>query len=96
MCYNDFVALALYSVLGKRGIQIPDDMSIIGFDNFYAQFAIPGLTTISHMLSEIGSRAVDLLVEIIEDGHEYPYEVEVKVPSELVINGSSGPAAAGQ
>lgn len=89
-CYNDFVGLALYHVLGKRGIRIPEDMSVIGFDNYSAGFAIPGLTTVSHMLPEIGAAAVDMLVEIIEKEQEYPYEVEVTVPAELVIKGSTG------
>ncbi len=93
MCYSDSIALALYSVLQSRGIRIPEEMSVTGFDNFFANLAIPGLTTVSHMLPEIGSRAVDLLVELIDKKIEYPHEVEIKVPSELVVRNSTAPAS---
>jgi len=60
LCYNDTMALALYSVLAERGLRIPDDISVIGFDDLHASHAIPALTTISHSLSEMGAKAVEI------------------------------------
>jgi DNA-binding LacI/PurR family transcriptional regulator len=66
ICYNDNVALALCSVLAERGVRVPDDVSVIGFDDMYAASANPPLTTVSHMLPEMGATAVDLLLDMIE------------------------------
>ncbi len=55
ICENDETALALYHVLAARGLQVPDDLSVIGFDDmFAASAAIPSLTTISHRLEDMG------------------------------------------
>ncbi len=89
MCCNDTVALALYAVLRERDLQVPRDVSVIGFDDLLASFAVPAMTTVSHMLPQIGARAVELALEIMEEGREHPYEVEVKVPAELVVRRST-------
>jgi LacI family transcriptional regulator len=89
MCCNDTVALALCAVLRERGLQVPRDVSVIGFDDLLASFAVPAMTTVSHMLPQIGARAVELALEIMEEGREHPYEVEVKVPAELVVRRST-------
>jgi LacI family transcriptional regulator len=92
VCFNDALALALYSVLGERGLRVPEDISVIGFDNLFAASALPALTTVSHMLPEIGGQAVELALDILKTNRPYPYEVEIKVPAQLVLRESTGKA----
>ena len=76
ICYNDNVAVAFCAVLGERGLRVPADISVIGFDDLHAASAIPPLTTVSHMLEEMGAAAVDLLLDMIE---------RTKRPRDLVV-----------
>jgi LacI family transcriptional regulator len=51
-----------------RGIEVPNDLSIVGFDDSaYAPVVQPALTSVRQPLSEMGSTAVDLLVRLIRD-----------------------------
>jgi LacI family transcriptional regulator len=92
VCYNDLVAVAMVSWLRARGIEVPREVSVVGFDDLWAGLALPPLTTISHELPAIGMRAADLMVGMLEAGTAYPNGVEVLVPSRLVVRGSTGPA----
>ena len=89
ICYNDNIALALYAVLGACGLRIPGDISVIGFDDMYAASTIPALTTVSHMLPEMGAAAVDLLVGMIETKH--PLRA-IHVTPRLVVRASTAAA----
>ncbi len=91
LCHNDVMGLALNAVLARRGLRVPRDVSIIGFDDFYASSAVPAMTTVSHMLPEIGAQAVSLAIRIIEEKHEYPCEMGATVDAELVIRESTAP-----
>jgi DNA-binding LacI/PurR family transcriptional regulator len=62
VCYNDSIALALYAALRDRGLRVPEDLSVVGFDDLYAALAYPPLTTLSHMFGALGNAAVDLLM----------------------------------
>jgi DNA-binding LacI/PurR family transcriptional regulator len=91
LCYNDTMALALYSVLAERGLKVPGDVSVIGFDDLHATYAIPPLTSISHMLPRMGEEAVDLVLEAAEAGDEAGPRVRT-VSAQLVIRRSTGAA----
>ena len=66
LCSNDIYALEIMKYLKDNGINIPNDVSLMGFDNIDAlQYIEPGLTTISYPVEELGSRAVDILVDKI-------------------------------
>jgi len=93
VCYNDDVGLALCSVLAERGVKVPADVSVMGFDDMHAACAIPPLTTISHMLPELGARAVNLVLTLAEAkraprGRRAMIE---RVPARLVVRASTGP-----
>lgn len=61
---NDALALGAMRVLQQSGYRIPNDVSLVGFDNVEeAEFAVPGLTTIDPGRGPIAERAVDLLVD---------------------------------
>jgi DNA-binding LacI/PurR family transcriptional regulator len=65
---SDVIALGLYEGLRSAGLRIPDDVSIVGFDDiFEAQLVTPALTTVHQPAEEKGRRAGELLVRMIRD-----------------------------
>lgn len=93
IAYNDLMALGIIDRLRQRGISVPDDMSVIGFDDVpVASLVSPALTTIQIPLAGLGRRGVDLMVERLEGAVDVTTRSEV--PVELIIrNSSSVPAA---
>jgi DNA-binding LacI/PurR family transcriptional regulator len=64
---NDHMALGLLRAMHERGKVVPDDVSVVGFDDIpEAAYFIPPLTTVRQDFSELGRRCVQLLVEQIE------------------------------
>ena len=63
ICMNDRIAFGAYQALAARGLSVPDDVSIVSFDNDeLAAYLRPGLTTIALPHEEMGRRAVELLL----------------------------------
>ena len=68
---------------------MPEDVSIIGFDNtILASVTSPPLTTVAQPIEELGHRAVDLLIEELKDEQKEPQKIVLK--PELVIRESAG------
>ena len=63
VCFNDVLALALWDIAEARGLSVPDDLSLIGFDNRVAAEA-RGLSSITHSFIEVGRLAMDAWVEL--------------------------------
>ena len=64
----DILAIGAIKGLYNSGLLVPEDMSIIGFDDLeISQYLAPGLTTIRQQISLKGQRAVELLLEHIAD-----------------------------
>ncbi|WP_246140029.1 LacI family DNA-binding transcriptional regulator [Protaetiibacter larvae] len=67
IAYNDLVALGLLARWSETGIRVPDDVSLVGFDNTYvAELSFPPLTSVGADLREFGETAVTLLLERID------------------------------
>jgi LacI family transcriptional regulator len=67
ICCNDIMAMGAYEVLEKRGMSIPEDLSIIGFDDiFLSRLIKPKLTTIHQPIYEMGVASVNFLIDHIE------------------------------
>jgi LacI family transcriptional regulator len=65
--FSDMIAIGAMQAARSRGIRIPDELSIVGFDDSaYATVVHPALTTVRQPLAEMGATAVDLLVRLIE------------------------------
>lgn len=65
---NDELAIGLISGLGKIGVNVPDDMSVIGYDDTdYAGFCQPSLTTIHQPLDDIAKTALELVLNRVRD-----------------------------
>lgn len=65
-CYSDFIAGDLYKACMANGVRIPDDISVVGFDNMgFTRFFHPALTTIHQAKEEIGVEAAKLVLSEI-------------------------------
>jgi DNA-binding LacI/PurR family transcriptional regulator/anti-anti-sigma regulatory factor/GAF domain-containing protein len=85
---NDSMALGAMQVLRKRGVQVPYDVAIVGFDDLgEAQVVTPSLTTVRQPTYEQGKRAVEMVLALLT-GQEVPEQVIF--PTELVVRQSCG------
>lgn len=65
-CYNDITAVGVLSACYKRGLSVPGDLSVIGFDDIdIAAYTIPPLTTIHQPQLELGRRAMQMVLDIL-------------------------------
>jgi LacI family transcriptional regulator len=89
--YNDISAVGSLWALREAGLRIPEDVSVVGFDDVpVAEFAEPALTTVRQPLQRMGQIAAKTVIERIENKAEYIPEIAVE--PELVVRGSTGPA----
>src|SRR5215472_13096880 len=90
--YNDLSAIGSLRALRDSGLRVPEDVSVIGFDDINsAAFQIPSLTTVRQPLDKMGAMASEVLLQRIHGGAN---PVEVTVDPELVIRESTAPARA--
>ena len=89
---NDFMALGAMERLQERGLSVPGDVSVTGFDDIFVA-ALPwvGLTTVRPHSRELGARAAALLLSRIAAPPAAPSEVIL--PCELMVRRTTGPAA---
>lgn len=74
-----FISLGVKKAIEDTGLRIPEDISLIGFDDFYsAEYLTPPLTTISQPIWEIGELAVKKLADIISNRVPLPCQVLLK------------------
>jgi DNA-binding LacI/PurR family transcriptional regulator len=67
MCSNDMTAIGALRVLAKNGLRVPDDMSVIGFDDIHlAEFVYPPLTTIRMSRNDLARAAFSALRSLVE------------------------------
>ncbi|MFI2103872.1 LacI family DNA-binding transcriptional regulator [Isoptericola sp. NPDC019693] len=86
---NDDMAVGLVHGLHDRGFSVPDDLSVVGFDDIpLARHVIPPLTTVRQNFHALGVSVVDVLRAAIEE-QEIP--TVTKIPPELVARASSAP-----
>ncbi|HKZ90800.1 MAG TPA: substrate-binding domain-containing protein [Candidatus Limnocylindrales bacterium] len=87
VCYDDKLALALLDGLRRRGLAVPRDVAVTGFDDIpFARLANPRLTTVATPVVEMGRMAARSLVGAVETGELPPPAV---MPVELIIRESS-------
>lgn len=90
-CANDMVALGVMRFLARRGLKVPRDVSVIGFDDvFWAPLMDPPLTTVRQPAAALGAAAVRLLLERLQDPTRAPRGVVM--PVELVSRASTAAA----
>jgi len=88
--YNDISAIGAIRAFQEAGLQVPRDVSVVGFDDIPgAAFHYPSLTTVRQPLRRMGELAVEMLISRIEGEKEYPREIAVQ--PEIVVRESTGP-----
>jgi DNA-binding LacI/PurR family transcriptional regulator len=86
-CSNDLLAIGALSAAAKRGLRVPEDIGIVGFDDTeLARNSSPPLTTMRIYSREMARSAVKRLLERIEGGALPP--VKVEYPIDLIIRES--------
>lgn len=87
---NDLIAIGVIDAAGQRGLSCPRDLSVVGFNDIeYVRRLQPPLTTIRIPHYEVGRRAAELLLAMVEDPNRHP-EI-VMLSGELVVRGSTSP-----
>ena len=82
---NDQSAIGVYQAAEEMGLNIPSDLSIIGFDNI-SEAKYLGLTTIDQFLADMGYEAIQMLLKLIDNK---PLDVQIyKMPTKLIERGS--------
>ena len=91
---NDLLALGCYAALGDRGLSVPGDVSVVGYNDIpFAEFFAPPLTTIRIPHREIGIKAADLVLAAIAERDDTP--VSLRLSPTLVARASTGPPRTG-
>jgi DNA-binding LacI/PurR family transcriptional regulator len=85
---NDMMALGCYDAANYFNVKIPDDISLIGFDDiFISKYINPGLTTVRVQIEEVGKAAAILLIERMNNPNGKTHSL-IKIPTELIIRNS--------
>lgn len=89
VCYNDQIAIEVYRYLQKKEIQVPQDISLTGYDNSYRKDnSILQLTTITHPQEKLGEMAAELMLEQIKGIPPEESKVARVIEPELVEGNS--------
>ena len=88
---SDWQSIGVYRALAGRGVRIPDDVCVIGFDNeeHICHSLVPTLTSLEYPAEEIGRQAVRMLVRRMKEGNGERQDT-LLVKSVLVVRGSTG------
>jgi DNA-binding LacI/PurR family transcriptional regulator len=94
VCYNDLTAIGAMRALRAAGRQVPEDVSVVGFDGIdLAGYVEPPLTTVAQQTTEMGRWAVESLLARL-DSSAAPRSRAVVLPVALRPGGSTAPAVA--
>jgi DNA-binding LacI/PurR family transcriptional regulator len=95
LCFNDVLAIGLMRELQAAMVKIPDEFSVVGFDNIFgSDFTTPALTTIASPFREAGATAFSLILAALPSAAAGPLPagppVRAALPTSLIVRGSSG------
>ena len=91
VCFNDKVAVGVMEAAAARGLRVPADLSVAGFDDIdVSRATTPRLTTVRQPLQEMGRTAVTMLMRQL-DGHAHE-ALSMELETRLVVRESTGPA----
>jgi DNA-binding LacI/PurR family transcriptional regulator len=91
---NDQMALGVLLALAERGLSVPNDVSVVGFDDLpEAAYYSPPLTTVQQDFQEVGREGLRLLLDQVENGA--PGGQQRVVETHLILRASTGPARSG-
>ncbi len=88
---SDQMAFGVYEAIRRRGLRVPDDVSVVGFDDLpEARWSSPPLTTVRQPLSEMGSLAARTVLRLSQG--EKIESLRLELATELVVRDSTSPA----
>lgn len=91
-CSNDEMAIGAMRALSAHGLRVPDDVSVVGFDDIrFARYTSPSLTTVAQPKNALGREAMTMMIELLNDP-EVPPRKRV-LSADLVVRGSTAPRA---
>lgn len=99
LCWNDLVALGLYEFLKAYKLVPGKDVSVVGFDNHFAEAALPPLASIGFNAEKLGEAAVEMAISVLEqrkNGKRMRTIPVVEVPARLIRRASLGLAGASE
>lgn len=97
VCYNDELAIALLDVLRRKKLRVPEDISIVGYDDsFLTEVSEVKITSIKHPQSEMGKVAAETILDIVKVSNANPRKTKEVTESiifepELVVRNSTAP-----
>lgn len=87
-CFNDEMAIGVLEYARQKGLRVPHDLSVIGFDDIrFSTYLVPALTTVSQPMLQIGQQTVRLMLEILRGANKRPKSVTL--PHKLMIREST-------
>ena len=88
--HSDLIAVGAIRRLREAGLRIPEDVSVVGFDDLpIAGYVDPPLTTVHQPMREVGALAAGILLDQIAGGE--PVSGPQLLPAELIVRTSTGP-----
>jgi DNA-binding LacI/PurR family transcriptional regulator len=92
VAYNDEIAVGVVNRLADRGVAVPGDISVVGFDDTQlAEMVTPRLTTVRIPAAVAGTAAIEMLLDLVR-GRDAGRRSPLEVSGELVVRSSTGPA----
>ncbi|WP_420238702.1 LacI family DNA-binding transcriptional regulator [Telmatobacter bradus] len=89
VCYNDMTALGVMRSIRMRGLSIPGDVSVVGFDDlFLSAYTEPPLTTIRQPMRQMGQQAMESLLKLMNGGQSAP---QIHIAGEMIVRNSTAP-----
>jgi LacI family transcriptional regulator len=89
-CADDMVAFGAMSALKQKGIKIPEEVAVIGFDNVpLASFFDPSLTTINYPMQEMGRKSFELFYKRIKEKNKVTEHI--LLPTKIIVRKSTNP-----
>jgi DNA-binding LacI/PurR family transcriptional regulator len=89
-CFNDTAAMGAIRAIRDAGLEVPRDISVVGFDDIVAAaYSTPSLTTVRQPLVQMGQQGAKILLEKIAD-REKEFPAEIMMAPELVVRESTG------
>jgi len=90
VCHNDMLAIGVLRRLAQRGVAVPAEVSVVGFDDIFgADFCAPPLTTLAERTVDAGARGVEVLLQQSRTTETAAWVL----PTQLVVRSSTGPVS---
>ena len=86
VCYNDQLAVKMYGYFMENGIRVPEDISMVGFDDQFSDYGLGlKLTSAKHPKEELGKKAASLLIEMIQSGIGFAENQKIEMETSIKL-----------